>query len=53
MKTDIYQKITDQIITALECGVRPWHQTWNASHAEGRIIRLLRANGAPYTASTF
>ena len=48
MKTDIYQKITNQIVTALERGVRPWHQPWYASHAEGRIIRPLRASGVPY-----
>ena len=48
MKTDIYQKITNQIVTALEHGVRPWHQPWYASHAEGRIIRPLRASGVPY-----
>jgi antirestriction protein ArdC len=48
MKTDIYQKITDQIVSALEKGVRPWHQPWNAEHADGRITRPLRGNGLPY-----
>lgn len=48
MKTDIYQKITDKIVTALEQGVRPWHKPWNAEHAAGRITRPLRANGIPY-----
>jgi antirestriction protein ArdC len=48
MKEDIYQKITNQIIAALESGVRPWMRPWNAEHAAGRIVRPLRANGIPY-----
>jgi antirestriction protein ArdC len=48
MKKDIYSKITDQIVTELEKGVRPWLKPWNAEHAEGRITRPLRANGIPY-----
>src|SRR5580658_11216098 len=48
MRTDVYQKITDQIVAALEQGVRPWHQPWNAEHAAGRITRPLRGNGIPY-----
>jgi antirestriction protein ArdC len=48
MRTDVYQKITDQIVTALEQGVRPWHQPWNVEHSVGRITRPLRGNGVPY-----
>jgi antirestriction protein ArdC len=48
MKTDIYQKITDQIVCELEKGVRPWLKPWNAEHATGRITRPLRGNGIPY-----
>jgi antirestriction protein ArdC len=48
MKKDIYSKITDQIVSELEKGVRPWLKPWNAEHAEGRIMRPLRANGIPY-----
>ncbi|WP_371933015.1 ArdC family protein [Bradyrhizobium sp. CCGUVB23] len=48
MKTDVYQKITDEIVSALEKGVRPWHQPWKAEHAAGRISRPLRGNGIPY-----
>jgi antirestriction protein ArdC len=48
MRTDIYQKITDQIICELEKGVRPWLKPWNAGHAAGRITRPLRGNGIPY-----
>jgi antirestriction protein ArdC len=48
MRTDVYQKITDQIVAALETGVRPWHQPWNAEHSAGRITRPLRGNCIPY-----
>ena len=48
MRTDVYKKITDQIVTALEQGVRPWHQPWNVEHSAGRITRPLRGNGVPY-----
>jgi antirestriction protein ArdC len=48
MKMDVYQRITDQIVSALEQGVRPWLKPWNAEHAAGRITRPLRANGIPY-----
>ena len=48
MRTDVYQKITDQIVCELAKGVRPWLKPWNAEHAAGRIARPLRANGIPY-----
>jgi N-terminal domain of anti-restriction factor ArdC len=48
MRTDVYQKITDQIVCELEKGVRPWMKPWNAEHAAGRITRPLRGNGIPY-----
>src|ERR1700719_2587634 len=48
MRTDVYQKITDQIVTALEQGVRPWHQPWKIEHSAGRITRPLRGNGVAY-----
>src|ERR1700688_3932859 len=48
MRTDVYDKITNQIVAELKKGVRPWHRPWNAEHAGGRIIRPLRANGIPY-----
>lgn len=48
MQTDVYQRITDQIVAELEKGVRPWLKPWNAEHAAGRISRPLRANGVPY-----
>lgn len=48
MKTDIYQRITDQIVSELEKGVRPWVKPWNADYAAWRITRPLRGNGIPY-----
>lgn len=48
MKTDLYQRITDQIIAELEKGVRPWMKPWSAENTTGRITRPLRANGVPY-----
>jgi antirestriction protein ArdC len=30
MKTDVYQRITDQIVCELEKGVRPWLKPLNA-----------------------
>lgn len=45
---NIYKEITDQIVHALESGVRPWHQPWNAAHMEGRIAIPLRQNGVAY-----
>ncbi|WP_139101882.1 ArdC-like ssDNA-binding domain-containing protein, partial [Acinetobacter baumannii] len=46
--TDVYEKITNQIVSELEKGVRPWHQPWNVEHSAGRITRPLRGNGVPY-----
>ena len=48
MKSDVYQRITNQIVSELEKGVRPWMQPWSAEHAAGRIVRPRRFNGLPY-----
>jgi antirestriction protein ArdC len=45
---DVYQDITDRIVSALENGVRPWHQPWNAGHMDGRVVLPLRHNGVAY-----
>ena len=37
MKTDLYNKVTGQIVSSLERGVRPWMHPWSAEHAAGRI----------------
>jgi len=41
--------ITDQIVSALEQGKKPWTQPWNASHAAGHVSRPLRFNGECYS----
>lgn len=48
MTTDVYQRVTDQIVAELEKGVQPWFKPWSGEHAAGRITRPLRANGIPY-----
>ena len=47
-RTDTYQRITDQIIKAIEAGTRPWMQPWNAKNIGQTFARPLRANGEPY-----
>jgi antirestriction protein ArdC len=48
MNSDLYQSVTDRIVSSLEQGVRPWMQPWSAEHAAGHITRPLRANGVSY-----
>lgn len=47
-RQDIYTRITDGIVAALEGGVRPWAKPWHAEHAAGHITRPLRHDGTPY-----
>ena len=48
VRSDVYSRVTDQIIAELEAGVRPWVQPWNAAHAAGEVSRPLRYNAVPY-----
>ena len=48
-KQGIYTRITNQIVSHLERGVRPWVKPWDAEHAARRITRPLRHNGKPYS----
>lgn len=48
-RQDIYSRITDQIISSLEGGVKPWMQPWNAGHAAGPVSRPRRFNGEAYS----
>jgi len=48
-KQDVHTRITNQIVSHLEKGVRSWVRPWNAEHAAGRITRPLRHNGKPYS----
>ena len=45
---DLYQHVTDQIVAALDQGVRPWVKPWNADHLACRVGRPLRACGKGY-----
>ena len=47
-KSDVYERVTNKIIAALEQGIRPWVQPWSAGNTEGKITRPLRHNGTPY-----
>lgn len=47
-RQDVYSRITVQIVAALEQGVKPWTQPWNAAHAAGAVSRPLRYNGQAY-----
>ncbi len=48
IRTDVYTRVTERIIAALETGVRPWLKPWSASNATGWIPALpLRHNGTP------
>ena len=48
-RTDIYTRVTSNIVEQLERGTRPWLKPWNAEHAAGRITRPLRHNGQKYS----
>ena len=45
---DLYQHVTNQIVAALEQGVRPWVQPWSSDHLACRVGRPLRACGKGY-----
>jgi antirestriction protein ArdC len=47
-RPDLYARVTDRIVAALEQGVRPWLKPWDAEHAAGRITRPLRHKLQPY-----
>lgn len=47
-KEDVYTRVTNRIVAALEAGTRPWMQPWGVEHTAGKISRPLRASGKPY-----
>lgn len=47
-RKDIYSRITNQIVSMLEKGIKPWTQPWNATHAAGPVTKPLRFNGEAY-----
>ncbi len=48
-RPDVYTRITDTIVQALEQGTRPWMKPWSAENTNGRITKPLRHHGIPYT----
>jgi antirestriction protein ArdC len=48
MRRNLYQRITDRIVSELERGTAPWRKPWDAGNLAGRITRPLRHNGVPY-----
>ena len=46
MKKDIYQEVTDRIISQLENGVIPWHKPWITSNAN---LAISYSTGKPYS----
>jgi len=45
---DVYARVTNRILSALETGSRPWLKPWSSGNTEGRIPRPLRHTGEPY-----
>jgi antirestriction protein ArdC len=45
---DLYARVIDSIIAALEGGVRPWTKPRTEGSRNRLISRPLRANGVPY-----
>ena len=48
-RVDVYTRVTNRIVEALEKGVRPWLRPWHCEHLAGRITRPLRHNGQKYS----
>ncbi|MFM2057450.1 MAG: antirestriction protein [Pseudomonadota bacterium] len=47
VRADVYARVTERIVTALETGTRPWVQPWRAEQA-GPLAMPQRHNGTPY-----
>jgi antirestriction protein ArdC len=47
-RSNLYQRITDQIIGELERGTLPWLKPWNGQKLGERVVRPLRQSGEPY-----
>lgn len=46
---DIYDRITQKIITYLEQGELVWRKPWSSDNLAGNVMRPLRWNDIPYT----
>lgn len=47
-KLNIYQMVTDRIITSLEKSVIPWQKPWNAPKYKGDLFPRNLQTGRPY-----
>jgi antirestriction protein ArdC len=47
--SDLYTRVTHQILADLAQGVRPWIRPWASAHPAGSITRPLRHNQIPYS----
>jgi antirestriction protein ArdC len=45
---DLYQEITDRIVTALESGVKPWARGWDETKAGGPMAPMNAVSGKLY-----
>ena len=48
LRADVYQRVTDKIIRALEQGTRSWIKPWTSSSGQAAPARPLRHDGTPY-----
>ena len=48
VKADVYARVTDRIVAALESGVRPWMKPWAAPADDRGSLVPLRHNLVPY-----
>ncbi|MBS1596064.1 MAG: DUF1738 domain-containing protein [Bacteroidetes bacterium] len=48
-ENDIYERITQKIITDLEKGELTWRKPWSSDHLASQVMRPLRWNDVPYT----
>lgn len=47
-RMDVYERVTNRILAALEQGTRPWMRPWEVAGPDGHVSRPLRSNGQPY-----
>lgn len=47
-QADVYTRVTDRIIAALETGTRPWMQPWEAGKQDRQPLLPLRSCGTHY-----
>jgi len=43
-RADIYQAVTDRIVTAIEAGAGDWHMLWHVKGGEGTPVNAATKN---------